>query len=100
AAGAYLALTPGITVEDKPAMADPGSAGIANTAVKVEPASVPAVPTTAASAPPIDAPAEPGTMVISALGAADLKDPRFNGDPAAAQAEARADAKRKLIDKA
>jgi serine/threonine-protein kinase len=61
---------------------------------------VPPVPSPAASAPPIDVPVEPGTMVISALGAADLKDPRFNGDPAAAQAEARADAKRKLIDKA
>jgi serine/threonine-protein kinase len=100
AAGAYLALTPDKTVADKPAMADSGAAGLANTAVKVEPAPVPAAPPAAASAAPIDVPVEPGTMVISALGAADPKDPRFNGDPAAAQAEARADAKRKLIDKA
>ena len=39
-------------------------------------------------------------MIISALGLVDPKDPKFNGDPAAAQAEARADAKRQLIEKA
>ncbi len=103
AVGAYLALTPGKT--DK--AAEPGQATAAaaaapaaagNTTVKVEPASAPAA--APPSAPSIDVPVEPGTMVISALGAADPKDPRFNGDPAAAQAEARADAKRKLIDKA
>jgi hypothetical protein len=38
-------------------------------------------------------------MIISALGLVDPKDPRFNGDPAAAQAEARADAKRQLVEK-
>jgi len=54
----------------------------------------------AAKAPPVDMPAEPGTMVISAIGFVNPKDPRFNGDQAAAQAEARADAKRQLIDKA
>lgn len=43
---------------------------------------------------------EPGTMIISALGLADPRDPKFNGDPAAAQAEARADAKRQLVEKA
>ena len=43
---------------------------------------------------------EPGTMIISALGLVNPKDPRFNGDPAAAQAEARADAKRQLVEKA
>ncbi|MGH8666873.1 MAG: serine/threonine-protein kinase [Burkholderiales bacterium] len=100
AAGAYLALTPGKTVENKQASADTAAAALANTAVKAEPAPVPAAPAAAASAPPIDVPVEPGTMVISALGAADPRDPRFNGDPAAAQAEARADAKRNLIDKA
>jgi len=47
-----------------------------------------------------DIPTEPGTMVISAIGLVDPKDPRFNGDQAAAKAEARADAKRQLIDKA
>ena len=39
-------------------------------------------------------------MIISALGLADPKDPRFNGDAAAAQAEARTDARRQLVDKA
>jgi serine/threonine-protein kinase len=38
-------------------------------------------------------------MIISALGLVNPKDPRFNGDPAAAQAEARADAKRQLVEK-
>jgi len=58
------------------------------------------VPTVAKPAPAADIPLEPGTMVISALGLVNPKDPRFNGDQAAAQAEARADAKRQLIDKA
>jgi serine/threonine-protein kinase len=55
-----------------------------------------------ASSPPAPAEAapEPGTMVISALGLADPKDPKFNGDQASAQAEARADAKRQLVEKA
>lgn len=39
-------------------------------------------------------------MIISALGLADPKDPRFNGDEAAAQAGARSDARRQLVDKA
>jgi serine/threonine protein kinase len=43
---------------------------------------------------------EPGTMVISALGLVNANDPRFNGDQAAAQAEARADAQRQLVEKA
>ena len=43
---------------------------------------------------------EAGTMIISALGLADPKDPKFNGDAAAANAEARADAKRQLVEKA
>jgi serine/threonine-protein kinase len=47
-----------------------------------------------------EAPAEPGTMIISALGLVNPNDPRFNGDPAAAQAEARADAQRQLVEKA
>jgi serine/threonine-protein kinase len=100
AAGAYLALTPRKAGEEKQAVAAIAPAVVANTAVNAEPAPVPAAPAAAASAAPIDVPVEPGTMVISALGAADPRDPRFNGDPAAAQAEARADAKRNLIDKA
>lgn len=43
---------------------------------------------------------EPGMMVISALGLVDPKDPKFKGDEAAALAEARADAKRQLVEKA
>ena len=61
-------------------------------------ASVSALP--APLSAPADIPTEPGTMVISALGLADPQDPRFNGDQAAAKAEARTDAKRQLIDKA
>ncbi|MGQ0523472.1 MAG: serine/threonine-protein kinase [Betaproteobacteria bacterium] len=47
-----------------------------------------------------ESPAEPGTMIISALGLVNPGDPRFNGDQAAAQAEARADAQRQLVEKA
>ena len=43
---------------------------------------------------------EPGTMIISALGLVDPKDPKFKGDAGAAQSEARADASRQLIEKA
>jgi serine/threonine-protein kinase len=39
-------------------------------------------------------------MIISALGLVNPRDPRFKDDPAAAQAEARADAKRQLVEKA
>ncbi len=46
-----------------------------------------------------DPPQESGTVIISALGLVDPKDPRFNSDQSAAQAEARADAKRQLIEK-
>jgi serine/threonine-protein kinase len=47
-----------------------------------------------------DPPLEPGYVTISALGLVDPKDPRFNGDAGAAQAEARADSKRQLVEKA
>jgi serine/threonine-protein kinase len=72
-------------------------------------ATTPDAPVAVASAPVIAAatatatnePAlEPGMMVISALGLVDPKDPKFKGDEAAALAEARADAKRQLIEKA
>jgi serine/threonine-protein kinase len=70
------------------------------------------VPTVASSQPPAVAPApapvaqapapavEPGTMVLSALGVVDTQDARFKGDIAAAQAEARNEAKRQLVEKA
>jgi len=59
----------------------------------------PAVPVAAATTPAA-APAEAGTMVISALGLVDPQDARFRGDLAAAQLEARNDAKRQLVEKA
>lgn len=67
-------------------------------------AAAPAAPaqTAPATTPPAAAPpepaAEPGTVVITALGLADPA--RFNGDAAAAGAEAREDAKRQLVEKA
>ncbi len=50
----------------------------------------------AASADPV---LEPGNTIVSALGLVNPTDPRFNGDVGAAQAEARADAKRQLVEK-
>ncbi len=58
--------------------------------------SAPVVATTINNEPAL----EPGMMVISALGLVDPKDPKFKGDEAAALAEARADAKRQLVEKA
>ncbi|HUR88035.1 MAG TPA: serine/threonine-protein kinase [Ramlibacter sp.] len=54
-------------------------------------------PQVAAAAAPAPAPAEPGTMVLSALGVVDSA--AFKGDAAAAQAAARDDAKRQLVEK-
>ena len=48
---------------------------------------------------PNDPPQEAGNVIISALGLVDPKDPRFNGNEGAAQAEARADAKRQMVEK-
>ncbi len=69
------------------------------TAPPPAPASVaPASPaTTSVAAEPVQ---EPGTLIISALGLVDPKDPKFNGDASAAQSEARADASRQLVEKA
>ena len=97
-AGAYLLLAPG----RQPAqpVAQGPSAGSAPM-VPVAPASsmVPAAAPVPA-APSAPAPLEAGTMVISALGLADPQDARFHGDLTAVQLEARADAKRQLIEKA
>jgi len=76
---------------------------VAPVAQSAPPASVPpanAVSAAGGAGVAADPPQEPGTMVISALGLVDPKDPKFSGDPAAAQAEARADAKRQLVEKA
>ena len=70
----------------------------AATAINAAPAATPgpAAAAVVAGEPVLEA----GTMVISALGLVDPKDPRFHGDAAAAQSEARADARRQLIEKA
>jgi serine/threonine-protein kinase len=75
-----------------PVTASPGAAP----AVASAPAPA-AAPTLAVAGDP---PLAPGYVTISALGLVDPKDPRFNGDAGAAQAEARADAKRQLVEKA
>ena len=99
AAGTYYL---GSSVRSTPAETASTDEAVTDAAAKA-PAAAPAK---AAQADPLpaaaslDVPVEPGTMVISALGAADPKDPRFNGDSAAAQAAARADARRRLVDKA
>jgi eukaryotic-like serine/threonine-protein kinase len=76
-------------------------------ATQTAPSAAPATPASAAVvvAPPAgaglasDPPQEAGNVIISALGMVDPKDPRFKGDTGAAQAEARADAKRQLVEK-
>lgn len=55
-------------------------------------------PSAAAPAPAVPAAAEPGTMILSALGVVDTQ--AFKGDAAAAQAAARDEAKRQLVEKA
>ncbi|HXE49842.1 MAG TPA: serine/threonine-protein kinase, partial [Ramlibacter sp.] len=92
AAGAYLVLAPGRSATAPMAQGNVGPA-----AAPVAPAA-PAAPVPAAVA---NAPApEPGTLVISALGLVDPQDARFSGNLAAAQLEARNDAKRQLVEKA
>lgn len=61
----------------------------------------PVLPATVATpaAAPADPVLEPGNTIVSALGLVNPTDPRFNGDAGAAQAEARADAKRQLVEK-
>jgi serine/threonine-protein kinase len=82
-------------VSSTPPATPPAATSVAATA-----AAPSAAPAAAPVAAPVDIQTEPGTMVISALGLVDPKDQRFNGDQAAAKAEARVDAKRQLIDKA
>jgi serine/threonine-protein kinase len=77
--------------------AQPPSAAQRTTPATANPA--PAAPQPANPAVAGDPPQEAGNVIISALGLVDPKDPRFNGDQGAAQAEARADAKRQLIEK-
>ena len=77
--------------------AAPAAAAPAQPAAPV--ASRPAAPAAAAAAQRA-ACTEAGTLVISALGLVDPQDARFNGNLAAAQLEARNDAKRQLVEKA
>jgi hypothetical protein len=79
----------------------PGRPGTPAPATAQAPTSAaPATAAAVAAAPAPAAPSEPGTLVISALGLVDPQDARFKGDAAAAQAEARNDAKRQLVEKA
>lgn len=92
AGAAYLALS---TKPEVPAQAANAPSPVVASAAPV------AAPVAASATPPVaavEANTEPGTITISALGLADPA--KFNGDAAAAGAEARADAKRQLIEKA
>ena len=90
-AGAYLLTASKPSTDKAPSVAAPEPEKVIAAAT-----ALPATPPAA----PVDIPTEPGTMVLSALGLVNPEDPRFNGDQAAAKAEARTDAKRQLIDKA
>lgn len=88
-AGAYVFMG---RERGEPAPSAKGAASV----VAAAPAAAPAVSPAAAGDPP----PESGYVTISALGLVDPKDPKFNGDTGAAQAEARADARRQLVEKA
>ncbi len=81
------------------ATAAAGAAPAGGSASGAAPSPTPASAPASAAAAPADPPQEAGNIIISALGLADPKDPRFNGDANAAQAEARADAQRQLVEK-
>ncbi len=72
---------------------DPPSAAASGT-----PAS--AAVTASAAAPDIPIPAEPGTMIISAVGLADPSDEKYQADKSLLTADLRADSKRQLVEKA
>ncbi len=82
--------------------AAPAAAAVPTATATAPDAAAPNAVTTAAALPAASAePAqEPGTLIISALGLVDPKDPKFNGDASAAKTEARADASRQLVEKA
>ena len=92
AAGAYFMSSKGASA---PVASNPAAPVAAVTAPAATQA--PAVAAPVANAEPAQ---EPGTLIISALGLVDPKDPKFKGDAGAAQTEARADAARQLIEKA
>ncbi len=76
-----------------------GDAGVTQTSASTAAAPVAGAPAAIKPAVAGDPPQEAGNVIISALGLVDPKDPRFNGNEGAAQAEARADAKRQLVEK-
>jgi len=101
--------------EGKPTQASVPAATVAQAPVTTPPAPVPtsaasapassALPAPAAGAPALPAPAappkpDPGTLVITAVGLVDPADPRYQGNPALAQADVRADARSQLVEKA
>jgi eukaryotic-like serine/threonine-protein kinase len=90
AAGAYVVLSPGRGSAPAAAVAQAPAAAASIAAAAAAP--VVAVANTPAPAP--------GTLVISALGLVDPQEARFGGNMAAAQVEARNDAKRQLVEKA
>lgn len=102
AAAAILAVGGGVIYlvgekkPDAPAAVATTQAPAATAVPASAPAPAPVAATPVAAAAP--APSEPGILTISAVGLADPA--KFNGDAAAAGAEARADAKRQLIEKA
>jgi eukaryotic-like serine/threonine-protein kinase len=94
AAGAYVVLAPGRGSAPPAAVAQ---APVAAPSASAPPAAPAAATIPAAANTPAPA---PGTLVISALGVVDAQDARFAGNMAAAQAQARDDAKRRLVEKA
>ena len=96
AAGAFFMFGKGGKNNAPPAQT---AAVSANSGVAM-PAAAPANTAPAAPSASVEPAQEPGTLIISALGLVDPKDPKFKGDAGAAQSEARADASRQLIDKA
>jgi eukaryotic-like serine/threonine-protein kinase len=96
AGGAYVLLAG----SNQPGVAQQSATPVAAAPAPAQPAG-PSVVVSAPAAPVAAEPvAEPGTLVISAVGVADSKDPKFNGDAAAAQSHARDNAKRHLVEKA
>ena len=89
--GAYLYYGRGQGASTNLAQTAPTTAAAAAAAPAAAPTPTPALAG--------DTPQESGNVVISALGLVDPKDPRFKGDQDAAQTEARADAKRQLVEK-
>ncbi len=94
AGGAFALFNKGSTPAGD--MAQAGAAGTATATPSAAGTPPPTGPAPAAAAEPAP---EDGTVVISALGLVDPADPRFKGDAAAAQAGAREDAKRQVVEK-